>query len=120
MIDRTKIIAACQREVGYTEQPKGSNKTKYGVWYGIDGIQWCGTSASYVFNEAGYPLPEIDKGQKGFHYVPTLYHRAVQRKLFTTKPQPGDLVLFDFKKDGKVLAQHVGIYGMSNADGTQM
>ena len=27
-------------QIGYCESPPDSNKTKYGRWYGMDGVPW--------------------------------------------------------------------------------
>lgn len=35
-----KIVQVATREIGYLESPKNSNKTKYGVWFGFDGVAW--------------------------------------------------------------------------------
>lgn len=110
MINREAIINACKSELGQHENPIGSNKQKYGEWYGMNGVAWCAQYVAYCFAISGYPL-KIDKGFKGFHYVPTLHARAKQKGWLTSNPQKGDIVLFDFKpKDGKEFAQHVGIY----------
>lgn len=120
MIDRTKIINAAQKEIGQHENPIGSNKTKFGEWYGLNGVSWCAIYVAYVFDQAGIKL-SIDKGYKGFHYVPTLHAKAKQNNWFTKSPKPGDIVLFDFKPDDKKeFAQHVGIYASTNQDGTIM
>lgn len=38
-IERIEKLAA--KQVGYTENPPGSNQTKYGLAYGFDGVPWC-------------------------------------------------------------------------------
>ena len=35
------ILAIAQAELGYTENPRGSNRTKYGKWFKLDGNPWC-------------------------------------------------------------------------------
>lgn len=121
MINRDGIINACQRELGQHENPVGSNKQKYGEWYGMNGVAWCAQFVAYCFAQAGYPL-HIDKGFKGFHYVPTLHAQAKKNNWLTNEPKKGDIVLFDFKpNDGKEFAQHVGIYdGTMTNDGKYM
>lgn len=34
------IVAIARKEIGYEETPKNSNKTKYGKWFGFDGVAW--------------------------------------------------------------------------------
>ena len=110
MINRDGIINACREELGQHEEPIGSNKTKYGIWYGMNTVPWCAMYVAYCFSRSGYPL-HIDKGFKGFHYVPILHGQAKLHGWLTDTPQKGDIVLFDFKpNDGREFAQHVGIY----------
>lgn len=35
------VLSIARGEMGYTESPQGSNKNKYGRWYGLDGEPWC-------------------------------------------------------------------------------
>ena len=34
----SKVIEIARGELGQTENPAGSNLTKYGFWYGVDGV----------------------------------------------------------------------------------
>ncbi len=123
---RQAIIDIAERELGTTEEKGGKNKVKYNDWYYpeftdkeqkkkhpyfIDStdFSWCGTFCSYVYVGGGFQMPPIDT-ELGVHYVPTLYHKAKALKWETTEPKMGDLVLFDFVKDGKTFAQHIGIF----------
>ena len=36
-----KVLAVARGELGNTESPAGSNRTKYGKWFGLDGYAWC-------------------------------------------------------------------------------
>lgn len=36
----SKVIEIAEKEIGYTELPANSNKTKYGKWFGFDGVAW--------------------------------------------------------------------------------
>ena len=54
------IVETAIAEVGYTENPPNSNRTKYGEWFGFDGVPWCGMFVSWVYAKAGYPLGNID------------------------------------------------------------
>ena len=35
------VLEIARAELGQTEQPAGSNRTKYGAWFGLDGYPWC-------------------------------------------------------------------------------
>ena len=36
-----EVLEIARAELGVQEYPAGSNKQKYGVWYGMNGVQWC-------------------------------------------------------------------------------
>jgi len=36
----SKIVEIARAEIGVVESPKDSNKTKYGAWFGYDGVAW--------------------------------------------------------------------------------
>jgi len=61
------VLQVAMRQLGQKENPPGSNKSKYGNWYGMDGA-WCAMFVSYCFHQAGMPLPITNK--KGFAYCP--------------------------------------------------
>ena len=44
-------------ELGAMESPAGSNRTKYGQWYGWNGVPWCMIFVQWCFHQAGRPLP---------------------------------------------------------------
>ncbi len=52
-----KIVEIARAEVGNSEAPKNSNKTKYGKWFGFDGVAWCGMFVSWCYAQAGQQLP---------------------------------------------------------------
>lgn len=103
----TKIVEVARKELGYTEEPRGSNKTKYGEWFGMDGVMWCAIFVSWVYAQAGFPLGNIGF-TKGFAGTRTglKYFRDNRRTTFY--PAPGDIVFFDWNLDEKV--DHVGIF----------
>lgn len=105
---RDKIISLCQSQVGYKEDPPNSNKTKYGEWYGWNGVAWCGIFVSWVYDQCGIKWPKKIETPKGFAWVPALYMRAKQNDWITLEPKRGDIVLFDW--DGNKQADHVGIF----------
>jgi len=105
----SKIVEIASAYLGTKESPKGSNKTKFGKWFGLDGSPWCGMFASLVYNEAGYPLGTIDfkKGYASCQFA--LNHFKKQGEVIPKeKVQPGNLVIFDW--DGNNQADHTGIF----------
>ena len=49
----TRVIETALTDLKYTENPPGSNKTKFGAWYGINGVPWCVQAQAYWFEKAG-------------------------------------------------------------------
>jgi len=41
------VLQVAMRQQGQKETPPGSNKSKYGNWYGMDGQPWCAMFVSY-------------------------------------------------------------------------
>jgi len=60
-----KIVEIAKQEIGIEESPKNSNKTKYGKWFGFDGVAWCGMFVSWCYYQAGFQLEKIGFS-KGF------------------------------------------------------
>jgi cell wall-associated NlpC family hydrolase len=108
MTDRERIIEACKQELGYKESPAKSNKTKYGEWYGSNGVAWCAIFVSWIYSKCNVKFPKRIETEKGFKWVPTMYIRAKQNNWITIDPEPGDIVLFDWEGDKEV--DHVGIF----------
>lgn len=102
-----EIVNIARAEVGYTETPKNSNKTKYGKWFGFDGVPWCGMFVSWVYAQAGKPLGNIgfSKGFAGCQTAVAYYKKAGK---ITYAPRPGDIVFFDWNDDGRY--DHTGIF----------
>ena len=50
---RADIIGVAATQVGYLEGP--NNDTKYGVWYGINNLGWCGIFVAWCAEQAGVP-----------------------------------------------------------------
>lgn len=102
------LIEIARAEIGQTETPKNSNRTKYGKWANLDGVAWCGLFVSWVYEQAGKPMPRIGFRFNGFAGCQTAvaYFRK-ERKIVTT-PQEGDLVFFDWNNDKR--HDHVGLF----------
>ena len=100
---RDKIIEIASKEVGYKEKP--FNLTKFGEWFGWNGVAWCGIFVSWVYDLSGH---RIKNGgfTKGFAGCQTFY--SIYKKNITSTPTTGDIVLFDWNGDKKF--DHVGIF----------
>lgn len=99
-----KILSIARKELGITESPAGSNQTKYGKWYGLDGNPWCMMFVMWVFQQAGIlnslPCKTASCGA---------LMRAAQKAgcWVTTGLRPGDVVIYDFPGGAKT--DHTGI-----------
>lgn len=102
-----KIIDIALAEVGQIESPKNSNKTKYGAWFLLDGVAWCGIFVSWCYHHAGYPLGNIGFS-KGFAGCQTAVAHFKKTKRITSAPMPGDIVFFDWNGDGRY--DHTGLF----------
>jgi hypothetical protein len=100
-----KIVEIARKEAGYIEA--AGNKTKYGKWFGLDGVAWCGMFVSWCYFQAGKPLPKIGF-LKGFAGCQTAHVYFKKNGWITTTPVAGDIVLFDWNKDGRY--DHTGIF----------
>jgi cell wall-associated NlpC family hydrolase len=102
-----KILKIANGELGYKESPKNSNKTKYGKWFGIDGVAWCGMFVSWLYDQAGANLGRIGFS-KGFAGCQTAVAYFKKTGEITKNPRPGDIVFFDWNADKRY--DHTGIY----------
>ncbi len=108
------VLATARKELGYVENPKGSNKTKFGKQYGMDGVAWCLIFLWCCFQNtkgAGKLIPKTG-------YTPTLADWARAQGKWGTSPRAGALALFDFPGDGVNRISHVGIVEAINKDGS--
>lgn len=53
MTTYAQVLAAAMSQRGVKESPMNSNRQKYGVWYGWNGVPWCDQYISWCFNQAG-------------------------------------------------------------------
>jgi cell wall-associated NlpC family hydrolase len=102
-----KIVEIATSEIGYAESPAGSNRTKYGRWFGLDGVPWCAIFVSWCYAQAGRPLGRIGY-LKGFAGCQTGYDYWKKHNKLTSQPVEGDIVLFDWNRDGRF--DHTGIF----------
>jgi hypothetical protein len=102
-----KIVEIASKEIGVEESPKNSNRTKYGKWFGFDGVAWCGMFVSWCYAQASKPLGNIGY-LKGFAGCQTAFAHFTKTKEITNKPVAGDIVLFDWNNDKRY--DHTGIF----------
>ncbi|MXN89958.1 CHAP domain-containing protein [Flavobacterium sp. Sd200] len=106
-MSRSKVLETAKAELGTIESPANSNKTKYGVWYNLNGVKWCAIFVSWVFDKAGVPLGNIQSA-KGIHHCQSAHNYYKSKGMITTAPEPGDIVIYDWEGNGH--ADHIGIF----------
>jgi hypothetical protein len=104
-MDLSNIIKVARQEVGYIES-KG-NKTKYGEWFGLNGVPWCGIFVSWCYAMGGNKLPKIGF-RRGFAGCQTAAEYFKAHNMIVNSPISGDIVLYDWKGDGRY--DHTGIF----------
>lgn len=104
-MDLSKVVKVAIIEVCYTE--RNGNLTKYGEWFGLNGVPWCGIFVSWCYNKAGIKLPKIGF-TRGFAGCQTAYEYFKRHNMITNDPIPGDIVLYDWQGDGRY--DHAGIF----------
>lgn len=105
------LLDLARGEIGYCESPAGSNQTKYGAWYGLNGQPWCVIFLQWLFHQAGaadlLPAKTASCG--------ALMRAAQSAGLWVAAPyRPGDLVIYDFP--GGAATDHCGIVESAGAD----
>ena len=87
------VLAIAKAQIGYTESPADSNRTKYGKWFGLDGQPWCMMFIMWLFHAAGgYEMPPAHTASC------SALMRAAQAEgsWVAGDYRPGDVVIFDF------------------------
>lgn len=113
MATASQVINTAVKEVGYSRWSDPNPGTKYGRWYaaktgspyfGRSGVPYCAMFVSWVLSQAGMIPPG-----GVFAYCPTGLNNARRLGRVHDKhgASPGDIVFFDWNRDG--LADHVGI-----------
>lgn len=96
MADVLKIAAG---QLGTTESPAGSNRTKYGKWMGLDGQPWCMSFVQWCFDQAGTPLPYKTGSCSA---LLSWFRKFRPEAVFVSDPQPEDIAIFTFGHTGIV------------------
>lgn len=105
------VLDLARGEIGYCESPAGSNKTKYGVWFGLNGQPWCMMFLQWLFHQAdAAALLPVKTASCG-----TMMRAAQAAGLWVTGGyRPGDLVIYDFP--GGAATDHCGIVETAEAE----
>lgn len=107
---RQKALDGAITHLGVKESPSGSNRTKFGQWYGLDGQPWCAIFCTYCYEVHGGGSPSFVRG-RNYAYVPYVVQDARNNRnglRSVSTPIAGDLVCFDWNFDGTY--DHIGIF----------
>lgn len=114
MATAEQVLTFALKHEGYTESPPGSNRTKFGATYGMDGYAWCAMFVWFVLSKKAV---DIIKSA----YTPTMagwFKEAGRGFTDDRKAVVGDVVFFDFP-DSTHRIQHVGfVIGNDSASQT--
>lgn len=83
------VLAAARGQLGVTESPKGSNRTPFGAWYGLDGYPWCMMFVQWCFAQAGMPLPCRTASCSAL----LRWYRQNRPRQVVPEPRRGDIVI---------------------------
>jgi hypothetical protein len=102
------IVQKAASQLGQTEDPPDSDRSKFSLWYGTVG-HWCAMFVTWVFCDLGFSSATFKKGGP-YAYVPYVVHDAkagVNGLMLAPGPSDGTVVCFDWDRDGT--ADHIGI-----------
>jgi hypothetical protein len=102
-------LSKALKEIGVKESPPDSNQCKYTAWYNMVG-PWCAMFCTWSDQLGGSPTKSFVRGSK-YAYVPYIVNDArlgTNGLSVTSDPLPGDLVCFDWDRDGEF--DHVGLF----------
>ena len=110
MIKAKDLLELADKQVGTMDKPIGSCNNKYNTaYYGgkvnNPALAWCVVFIWWLFRELG-ASEQFCSGRK-MASVPATWNRCKQEGLIVDEPQEGDLVFFDFNKNGT--PDHIGV-----------
>lgn len=104
------ILTTARSQIGTTEWPRGSNRQKYGVAYGFNGVQWCSIAVWWFFFQNGIDLKQrVAPGYAACATALAGYQRLGWVLSNKRDAQPADVVFFDFPGDGTNVTHHTGL-----------
>ena len=98
-----KVLALARAELGTVEFPANSNRVKYNTWfYGREvsgaAYPWCMAFVQWCFDQVGIPLPLKTASCSAL----LSWYQKNQPESVRRKPQPGDIIIYDFGHTGIV------------------
>ncbi|GAB4064147.1 CHAP domain-containing protein [Angustibacter speluncae] len=104
------VLNVARSQLGFAEQPPGSNRSPYGAWYPMDGQPWCAMFVSWCADRAG-AAALIPKHA----FTPSGAAWFRERGQWGSQPRIGAIVYFQWPKMNRIA--HVGIVESVRGDG---
>lgn len=101
------VIEVARGELGVTELPPGSNRTKYGQAFGWDGVPWCVIFLWWCFREAGEGSAFFAGAKTASCGTLYRWYKEQGQSAPKKEVQPGDIVILNFS--GTLDTQHCGL-----------
>lgn len=111
-MSKQAVIDAARADLSYTENPPGSNMTKYGEAYGMNGEPWCVIFLWDVFNRAGERMAFYNGGKTASCRTLLRCYREEGKTAPISDIQIGDILILNFsgkKRDGELDTEHCGL-----------
>lgn len=105
----SKVIEVARADLGYTEDPPGSNRVKYWEAYDpkMQGQPWCCSFLWWVFREAGERMAFFGGGKTASCSMLLRWYREQGLTVPVEQVQVGDIVILNFH--GKSDPEHCGL-----------
>lgn len=102
----SEALTKAVNELGVSEYPADTNNVKYNTWYYgrmVEGREypWCAVFISFLFKDNQHLVKRTNSCQQMLEWFEA-------RNRIVADPQPGDIVFFKFKTNGR-RTNHVGI-----------
>jgi hypothetical protein len=109
------VIRIAESQVGFREDPKGSNRgVDIDKYTGARAEPWCAHFVAWVFREAGKPIPgDIIPNKKRANPLASVSHTErvfAEHGWLVREPGPGDVVFFKTRgQSDRGPGRHIGI-----------
>lgn len=109
-----RVIAVARGELGYTEYPAGSNRTKYWEEYdkAFQGQPWCVAFLWWCFRQAGESAAFFGGGKTASCSMLLRWYQEQGQTVPVNNVQVGDILILNFsgkRVDGELDTEHCGI-----------
>jgi hypothetical protein len=93
-----QLLAVAEREIGYVERP--SNRTKYGVAFGQDGLFWCAVFVWWCFCQLGFDLRKLTPAVASTNELDRALAAAGWEAVPAGRVRAGDVLFYDLGVTG--------------------